>query len=160
MNFLADEGVDARIVERLRQEGHDVDYVAELVPGMTDDEVLDRALDQDLAEFEDAVAHEAARASGVSAIVTRDGGDFAKASLPIFDPHELLAAIAAAAGQGRSGPVDGCYTAGARRASCARQVGPSSGWSASRGGGWVRVSALRHAVSWSGREEVCHDAMG
>ncbi len=41
MRFVADEGVEARIVERLRFEGHDVDYVAELAPGITDDEVLD-----------------------------------------------------------------------------------------------------------------------
>jgi predicted nucleic acid-binding protein len=61
-------------------------------------DVLDRALDLDFADFEDAVVHEAARASGASAIVTRDGGDFTNASLPVFDPHELLAAIAAAAG--------------------------------------------------------------
>jgi predicted nucleic acid-binding protein len=61
-----------------------------------DRDVLDRALDLDFADFEDAVAHEAARAGGMSAIVTRDGGDFAKASLPVLDPHELLAAIAAA----------------------------------------------------------------
>jgi predicted nucleic acid-binding protein len=59
-------------------------------------DVLDRALALDFADFEDAVAHEAARASGASAIVTRDGGDFANASLPVFDPAELLAAIAAA----------------------------------------------------------------
>lgn len=63
-----------------------------------DRDVLDRALDLDFADFEDAVVHEAARASGASAIVTRDGGDFTNASLPVFDPHELLAAIAAAAG--------------------------------------------------------------
>jgi predicted nucleic acid-binding protein len=61
-----------------------------------DREVLDRALELDFADFEDAVAHEAARTSGMSAIVTRDGGDFVNASLPVFDPHELLAAIAAA----------------------------------------------------------------
>lgn len=60
-------------------------------------DVLDRALDLDFADFEDAVAHEAARASGVAAIVTRDGSDFVNASLPVFDPHELLAAIAAVA---------------------------------------------------------------
>jgi predicted nucleic acid-binding protein len=61
-----------------------------------DREVLDHALDPDFADFEDAVAHEAARASGASAIVTRDGGDFVNASLPVLDPRELLAAIAAA----------------------------------------------------------------
>jgi predicted nuclease of predicted toxin-antitoxin system len=40
VKLLADEGVDARIVLRLRSEGHDVTYVAELAPGITDDDVL------------------------------------------------------------------------------------------------------------------------
>jgi hypothetical protein len=37
MNFLADESVDRPIVERLRQEGHQVSYIAEVGPGMSDD---------------------------------------------------------------------------------------------------------------------------
>lgn len=61
-----------------------------------DREVLQRALDDDsFGDYEDAVAHEAAHAAGVGAIVTRNGRDFAKATLPVFDPHELLAAVAA-----------------------------------------------------------------
>ena len=43
MRFLADEGVEVRIVERLRLEGHDVEYVAEFAPGITDDDVLELA---------------------------------------------------------------------------------------------------------------------
>jgi len=43
VRLLADEGVEARIVERLRFEGHDVEYVAELAPGITDDDVLEGA---------------------------------------------------------------------------------------------------------------------
>ena len=43
MNLLADESVDAPIVERLRSDGHDVTYVAELSPSITDDQVLDKA---------------------------------------------------------------------------------------------------------------------
>lgn len=43
MRLLADEGVDAQIVARLRDEGHDVAYVAELTPGISDDAVLDLA---------------------------------------------------------------------------------------------------------------------
>lgn len=43
MRLLADEGVEVRIVERLRLEGHDVEYVAELAPGITDDDVLELA---------------------------------------------------------------------------------------------------------------------
>lgn len=46
MNLLADEGVDRAVVERLRQEGHDVVYVAELSPSVTDDEVLQQANDR------------------------------------------------------------------------------------------------------------------
>ena len=38
--------------------------------------------------------YEAAHAAGVGAIVTRNGRDFAKATIPVFDPHELLAAVA------------------------------------------------------------------
>jgi hypothetical protein len=59
-------------------------------------DVLQRALDDDgFSDFEDAVAHETAHAAGVSAIVTRNGRDFAKATIPVFEPHELLAAIGA-----------------------------------------------------------------
>jgi predicted nuclease of predicted toxin-antitoxin system len=43
MNFLADEGVDRPIVERLRQVGYHVLYVAEMAPSISDDEVLDLA---------------------------------------------------------------------------------------------------------------------
>lgn len=40
MKLLADEGVDAPIVGRLRGEGHGVFYVAEMRPGIKDPEVL------------------------------------------------------------------------------------------------------------------------
>ncbi len=43
MNLLADECVDRPIVERLRQDGHVVLYVAEMEPGIDDDVVLDQA---------------------------------------------------------------------------------------------------------------------
>lgn len=43
MNILADESVDGPIVERLRQEGYAVIYVAELTPGISDEEVLQQA---------------------------------------------------------------------------------------------------------------------
>jgi predicted nucleic acid-binding protein len=62
-----------------------------------DRDVLLRALDLGFTDFEDAVLHEAARADGMVAIVTRNGTDFTHASLPVFDPYELLAAIAATA---------------------------------------------------------------
>ena len=43
MNFVADEGVDKQIVERLRRDGHDILYVAEMEPSISDEAVLNRA---------------------------------------------------------------------------------------------------------------------
>jgi predicted nuclease of predicted toxin-antitoxin system len=43
MNFVADEGIDKQIVERLRQDGHEILYVAEMEPSISDEEVLNRA---------------------------------------------------------------------------------------------------------------------
>jgi predicted nuclease of predicted toxin-antitoxin system len=43
MKFLADENMDAEIVDRLRQRGHQVWYVIEMDPGIADDEVLSLA---------------------------------------------------------------------------------------------------------------------
>lgn len=43
MIFLADEGVDRQIVDRLRHEGHFVQYVAEMDPGISDNSVLEWA---------------------------------------------------------------------------------------------------------------------
>jgi predicted nuclease of predicted toxin-antitoxin system len=40
MNFLADEGVDFPVVQRLRSDGHEVLYVAEMSPGVSDETVL------------------------------------------------------------------------------------------------------------------------
>ena len=40
MILVADENIDRSIVERLRGEGHKLFYVAEMDPGISDDEVL------------------------------------------------------------------------------------------------------------------------
>ena len=40
MILLADESVDRPIVERLRQDGHDTLYIAEMSPSISDDDVL------------------------------------------------------------------------------------------------------------------------
>jgi predicted nuclease of predicted toxin-antitoxin system len=40
---LADEGVERQIVTKLRAEGHEVYYVAEMEPGISDDRVLEIA---------------------------------------------------------------------------------------------------------------------
>jgi len=43
MKLLADESVDGPIVARLRQAGHQILYVAEMAPGISDNVVLDTA---------------------------------------------------------------------------------------------------------------------
>jgi len=43
MNLVADESIDQPIVVGLRQKGHDVIYIAELSPSISDDNVLDEA---------------------------------------------------------------------------------------------------------------------
>lgn len=43
MNFLADESCAAPVVQALRQAGHDVLAIAEIAPGATDEQVLERA---------------------------------------------------------------------------------------------------------------------
>lgn len=40
MNIVADESVDGQIVERLRTDGHNVQFVAEFHPGINDEAVL------------------------------------------------------------------------------------------------------------------------
>jgi len=47
VNFVADEDVDASIVEHLRQAGHRVWYVAEMAAGTIDDAVLEIAREQE-----------------------------------------------------------------------------------------------------------------
>ena len=43
MKVVADEGVDRPVVKRLREDGHEVLYVAELEPGISDERVLELA---------------------------------------------------------------------------------------------------------------------
>ena len=45
MNFVADEGVDGPIVQRLRADGHSVTYIAEISPSAADEQVLALAVD-------------------------------------------------------------------------------------------------------------------
>jgi predicted nucleic acid-binding protein len=55
--------------------------------------VLEAALEIDLDDYEDAVLHEAGQGAEAEAIVTRNASDFKGASLSIFSPAELLAAL-------------------------------------------------------------------
>ena len=47
MKFLADECCDTEIVSSLRENGHDVIYVLERKPGVSDDEVLLEAFNEE-----------------------------------------------------------------------------------------------------------------
>ncbi len=55
------------------------------------------------SDYADGVVHEAARAARCDAIVTQYGSDFAAATLPVYAPAELPAALAARSP--RAGPV-------------------------------------------------------
>jgi len=46
MTLLADESVDAPIVDRLRLDGHTVSYISEIKPSIQDDQVLQMANSQ------------------------------------------------------------------------------------------------------------------
>lgn len=49
MNLVADESIDRNIVLALRREGHQVAYIAELNPGVTDHHVLSLSSEQKAA---------------------------------------------------------------------------------------------------------------
>ncbi len=46
MNFLADESCAGPVIRALRQAGHDVAAIGELARGVTDEEVLERAVNE------------------------------------------------------------------------------------------------------------------
>jgi predicted nucleic acid-binding protein len=90
--------VGARDLGRKRAHDHVRTLLTLFEVAPVDHDVLQRALDDTgFGDYEDAVAHEAAHAAGAGAIVTRNGRDFAKATIPVFDPDELLGAVAARA---------------------------------------------------------------
>lgn len=60
--------------------------------------VLAGAVALDWPDFEDAVLHEAARHAGATGIVTRDRAGFARASLRVYAPDALLAALSQVGG--------------------------------------------------------------
>jgi len=76
-----------------------MDYLRKLLAildvACVDRGVLQGALDLGFSDFEDAVLHEAACKIGAAAIVTRNGKDFSRSALPVFDPAEFLAAVQA-----------------------------------------------------------------
>ena len=53
--------------------------------------VLDRVLQSDFPDLEDAMQHYSALASGAEVIVTRNVKDYAAAGIPVMSPGEFLA---------------------------------------------------------------------
>jgi predicted nuclease of predicted toxin-antitoxin system len=43
VKFVADENLDRQIVDRLRLDGHNVTYIAEIAPGILDETVFERS---------------------------------------------------------------------------------------------------------------------
>jgi predicted nucleic acid-binding protein len=74
-----------------------------------DRDVVVGALGLGFADFEDAVIHEAAALAGATAIVTRNGRDFQGATIPVFAPVELLAAVCASEGIDLAGDAGEMY---------------------------------------------------
>ena len=88
--------VAAKTVGRRRAGKLVKEVVSLLAVAPVDGAIVAAALELDFGDFEDAVVHEAARAAGAAGIVTRNGKDFMRATLPVFDPQELLSALVAA----------------------------------------------------------------
>jgi hypothetical protein len=83
VNLVAHENIDRRIVENLREVGHDVNYVAELTPGIGDESILVDArnnarlagipADTKVAIVLRAFVQHAGELSGAFSVLTRNG---------------------------------------------------------------------------------------
>lgn len=89
IHYLATKAVGAR-----RADTHARGLMAMFEVAPVTQDVLTRAMDLGFDDYEDAVLHEAAVLAGATAIVTRNGKDFTRATLPVFEPVALLCAIA------------------------------------------------------------------
>ena len=77
--------------EQARQKIHNLMKLFEVAP--VNRAILEAALASRLADFEDAVMHEAALHVGATGIVTRDPAGFKGARLPVYAPNELWKAL-------------------------------------------------------------------
>jgi predicted nucleic acid-binding protein len=87
IHYLATKAVGRRKARK-----HIEELLAIFEVGPVDRNVLVSALDTGLADYEDAVLHETARAAGVAGIVTRNAEDFSGATVTVYAPEELLLA--------------------------------------------------------------------
>ena len=90
--------VGARVLGRRAVREHLHTLLGVFAVASVDRDVVRRALDANgFTDYEDAVVHEAAHAAGCNALVTRNATGFVKATMPVFQPVELLAVVAASA---------------------------------------------------------------
>lgn len=104
MNLVADESVEGPIVARLRSDGHGVVYIAEMAPGLSDDDVLQEATSRGAIlvtadkDFGDLVFRLGKANSGV--LLIRLAGT----------PNDLKAQIVAQVMQDHAGALPGSFT--------------------------------------------------
>lgn len=91
--------------------------------------VLQRALELEFADFEDAVCAAAAEATGCDLIVTRNGKDFAHSPVAAVDP---MTAVALVEGGGSPGVSERGSVYGRRRPEVRRRHGRGGGARATR----------------------------
>lgn len=88
IHYIARRNVDASAADEMMQ---DLLRLFEVAP--VNRIVLEGALAIGFGDFEDAVLHEAGRLVGAQAIVTRDPSGFSAATLRVYDPDTLVAAL-------------------------------------------------------------------
>ncbi|MGI8690088.1 MAG: PIN domain-containing protein [Thermomicrobiales bacterium] len=67
--------------------------LASLPVCLIDGAIVQAALVLSFSDYEDAVQHASATASGMEAIVTRNRDDYRRATLPVFSPADFLAQL-------------------------------------------------------------------
>lgn len=95
IHYIARRNVGTRAADTMMQ---DLLRLFEVAP--VNKAVLEGAFALGFGDFEDAVLHEAGRAVGTDAIVTRDASGFSTATLRVYDPDTLAATLDAAEGPG------------------------------------------------------------
>lgn len=88
VHYTASRNVGAKAAEGMMR---DLLRLFEVAP--VNRAVLEGALDLGFADFESAVLHEAGRLVGAGALTTRDPAGFLKASLRVYAPDALVAAL-------------------------------------------------------------------
>lgn len=93
IHYLVGRATDSRTAGRQIETLLDIFDIAPV-----DRPVLVRATNDDFADYEDAVIHQAALAADATCIVSRDARGFKNSVLPVYTPGEMLKLLSATAG--------------------------------------------------------------